>query len=292
MAVLVFLSLLTLLVEGSLDAKSSSEVEGVENAVRDYLHAFYDAEPSRLERSLDSSLDKVGLARKSADQPYAVKKMSFTQALELSAVWNKDDRSVDPKSALQKIEVLGIYPKVACAKLTAAWGIDYFHLVRHGKGWKIHHVLWQSHPGKPGAAYKPNDKDLAAVRQAGNDYIDSFYKVKPELLDGSVDKELKKLGLYRPSPKAAFQPAPMDFASLKELAHTAFASQKLPADAVRGVRVIDLLDCTGVLEVRGVWGVDFVSVAKIGGTWKIRQVIWQSYPTPEEMATVAAGPGQ
>ena len=34
--------------------------------------------------------------------------------------------------------------QTASAKLTAAWGVDYFHLAKYGGKWKIVHVLWQS----------------------------------------------------------------------------------------------------------------------------------------------------
>ena len=42
------------------------------------------------------------------------------------------------------------YDKIANAKVTAKWGIDYFQLVKEDGRWKIHHVLWQTHPPKSG----------------------------------------------------------------------------------------------------------------------------------------------
>lgn len=286
MPVLAFVLSFLLVCQDGVDAERPSEVAGIEAAVRDYLHAFYDAEPSRLDRSVVVSLNKIGLARRGADDPYALHEMTFAQAVKLAAAWNKDGRSVDPAKGLQRIEVLGIHPKIACARLTAAWGVDYFHLVRVGERWKIHHVLWQSHPGEPGGAYQPTPEDRAAARKAGEDYINAFYKAKPELLDRSVDRDLKKLGFQRASPGDAFQEAPMDFAELRKLAAVAFAGKELPADIINEVRVVDLLDRTGVLEVRGVWGVDFVNVARVEDRWKIMQVIWQSHPTSQEAAVL------
>ena len=42
--------------------------------------------------------------------------------------------------------VFDVLDKTASAKLTAEWGVDYFHLAKVGGKWQIMYVLWQSPP--------------------------------------------------------------------------------------------------------------------------------------------------
>ena len=73
--------------------------------------------------------------------------MSYERLVALAADYNKDGTRVKP-DAPRTVEVLDVLDKTASAKLTASWGIDYMHLVKHGDEWQIVHVLWQSHPEK------------------------------------------------------------------------------------------------------------------------------------------------
>ena len=41
---------------------------------------------------------------------------------------------------------LDVLDKTATAKLTADWGVDYFHLARFDGQWQIVNVMWQSPP--------------------------------------------------------------------------------------------------------------------------------------------------
>ena len=50
------------------------------------------------------------------------------------------------KTLPRKWEIFDVLDKTASAKLTAHWGIDYFHLVKEDGKWKIYQVLWQSPP--------------------------------------------------------------------------------------------------------------------------------------------------
>lgn len=49
-----------------------------------------------------------------------------------------------PADAPKKVEILDLLNQTASAKLTASWGVDYFHLAKYEGKWKIVHVLWQS----------------------------------------------------------------------------------------------------------------------------------------------------
>lgn len=114
------------------------------SAVEDYLLGFYDAEPARLERSLHPDLQKVGFWR-NQDGRYQYAEMSYEQALSLAERWNQDGTQTDADSP-RDIALLEVNDQTAIAKLTAVWGIDYFHLGKYDGQWKIINVIWQSHP--------------------------------------------------------------------------------------------------------------------------------------------------
>ena len=48
--------------------------------------------------------------------------------------------------SLHEVEVLEVMDRIACAKLTAHWGVDYMHLAKVEGRWQILQVLWQSAP--------------------------------------------------------------------------------------------------------------------------------------------------
>jgi hypothetical protein len=241
--------------------------------VLDYVEALYEVAPKRIERSVDTQLVKVGIARRSDTEPYRQLTMTYKQLHLLAGGWNKAGKL--EKDAIKKIEVLGVLPRIACAKLTAHWGVDYMQLHKLDGRWKIRHVLWQRPPA-PG--FELGDADRKAIADAGMDYIEAFYQTKPARIERSVDEKLTKFGYYRPAPGAKARATPMNFEQLRALAATAFKGRKLPDDAPKSVRVLDALDQIALVEVKGIWGIDYMHVARIDDAWKIVHVLWQSHP--------------
>ena len=68
-----------------------------------------------------------------------------TSQRELAATYNADGSKV-PSDAPKEIVVLDVLDQTATAKLTASWGVDYFHLAKYDGRWQIVHVLWQTLP--------------------------------------------------------------------------------------------------------------------------------------------------
>lgn len=117
---------------------SDADRTAVERAVLDYCEAFYENKPEYLERSVERSLVKFGyfLGR---DNAWTMHRMSFDQALALAGKYKR--RAADsPK----RVRILDVQEQIACASLTAEWGIDYVHLHKVGDRWVIAQVVWQS----------------------------------------------------------------------------------------------------------------------------------------------------
>ena len=249
----------------------------VENAARDYIEGLYQAAPDRIRRSVHPELTKYGFSRPAPDRPYGGSAMTFDQLVALAGRWNAEGNRVDETSP-RAVEVLGVLPEIALAKVTATWGIDYMQIAKEDGKWQIRHILWQRHPGEVGASYAGPAEDVEAIEAAGHDYVRAFYRAEPERVDRSVHPELTKYGFYQPAGAPQSRPMPMDFGQLRQLAATLHKTRKAPADALDEVRVIDVLDQTAAAEIRGSWGIDYVHLAKFDGRWQILHVLWQSHP--------------
>jgi hypothetical protein len=132
----------------------------------------------------------------------------------------------------------------------------------------------------PSATLAGTDED--AIRQAVLNYANSAYLVKPELVDESVHPKLQKIGYIPAQDGKGYRELWMNFYELKELVAGWNAEGRFDADtAKREVKILDRLDQTAVARLDAEWGIDFFHLARIDGTWKIMNVIWQTYP-PEE----------
>lgn len=123
-----------------------TEFANVENAIKDYVEGIYLVDSTRIEKSVDSTMRKIGYWYHPKKKEYVDNlPMTYKQLVRLAARWNKDGKNADASSP-KEIEIYDINSKSASAKLTAAWGIDYFHLSKVNGQWKIMNVLWQSMP--------------------------------------------------------------------------------------------------------------------------------------------------
>jgi hypothetical protein len=144
LTLMVILLLLVLPVAGQ--AQSADDREGVRLAVLDYVEALYEANPSRIERSVHPDLVKRGFYTEKEKPGYQTGIMTYQQLYDLAGRWNK--KGWLPKDAPKEIVVFDVLDQTATAKLTAHWGVDYFQLAKYDGKWKIIQVLWQSPPPK------------------------------------------------------------------------------------------------------------------------------------------------
>ncbi len=128
----------------SQDKEKKKEIELVKRACLDYVEGVYEVKPELIKRSVHPDMKKYGYWHDKKNEKYRGTAMTFQQLVDLAGKWNKNGRV--GKDAPKKVVVYDVLDKTATAKLTAAWGTDYFHLVKVDGKWKIYHVLWQSPP--------------------------------------------------------------------------------------------------------------------------------------------------
>ena len=124
-------------------AGSADDRAEVERAVLDYVEGVYEMKPEYIERSVHPDLVKIGYARRSPGDDWRAIPMTYERLVWVAENYYKEDGGA-PADAPKKVELLDVLNKTASAKLTADWGVDYFHLAKLDGKWKIVHVLWQS----------------------------------------------------------------------------------------------------------------------------------------------------
>ncbi len=123
---------------------SSNELK-IKESILDYVEGVYEADTTRIYRSVHPNLVKRGTWYDNQIRDYVpLDEMDFHQLVQLTKTWNRDGRSADSDSP-REIIVYDIQDKTATAKLTAVWGTDYFHLAKIDDKWYIMNVLWQTH---------------------------------------------------------------------------------------------------------------------------------------------------
>lgn len=127
----------------TVHAQSAEDREAVEQAVLDYVNAFYLVQPELIERSVSKKLSKMGYVK--SDEGYREVPRTYEQLHRGSQRYNADGH-VDPKTAKKKIEILDVLDQIAVVKLSAEWGIDYLNLGKEAGQWKVVNVIWQTYP--------------------------------------------------------------------------------------------------------------------------------------------------
>jgi hypothetical protein len=121
----------------------TSDRDGVQAAVEDYVDALYLVQPDRIQRSVHPQLTKKGYWRKTTSEPFGPEQtMTFDQLVTLAGKWNA--KGTLPEDAPRIIEIFDVQDQTASAKLTAQWGTDYFQLAKYEGRWMIVNILWQS----------------------------------------------------------------------------------------------------------------------------------------------------
>ncbi|MFD2824563.1 nuclear transport factor 2 family protein [Lacinutrix iliipiscaria] len=126
-----------------LTQAQTSDKSGVEQACMNYIEGFYEGNVSKLEASLQPTLNKFGFWKDKDTNTYRqVPHMSYDQAMAYAK--NVLEKKEFPKpDAPRDVLVLDISKNIASAKVTAWWGIDYILLSKRGDKWMIEQVLWE-----------------------------------------------------------------------------------------------------------------------------------------------------
>lgn len=134
------------LAQDKVAIENHPDYAGVKSAILDYVNGLYEADSTKIERSVHPDLHKRGYWFNDREKAYRDNlDMTYDQLVSLAARWNKSGESANADSP-KVIEIYDINDRTASGKLIAEWGMDYFHLAKFDDKWMIMNVLWQSLP--------------------------------------------------------------------------------------------------------------------------------------------------
>lgn len=123
-------------------------------------------------------------------------------------------------------------------------------------------------------------KDLDEITKAAYGYMDIFYKADTTLAYQYLDQSLRKVGWrYSQELKKYSANKELPFEKVLELA-LRLKKNPIPQDenTPREVEILEANDKIAMVKVVGTWGMDYLSMVKLNGQWKIINIIWQSDP--------------
>ena len=130
-------------VASSISAERKQDEAAVRQAALDYVLALYEADPTRVKRSVDPNLTKFGYYHNG--DTYRGTAMTYVELHELAKTYNEGHSRFDPDTTAHEVVVFEVMDKTASARITAHWGVDYMHLAKVDGQWRIRNILWQSH---------------------------------------------------------------------------------------------------------------------------------------------------
>ena len=130
----------------SADQTPPNDREAVRLAALDYVEGIYNADSTRIRRSVHPSLVKRGFSKQSGSAAYVESPMTFDQLVNVAETWNREKKR---DLSIKEVRVLDVLDQTAVAQVRAAWGIDHMLLAKYDGRWQTVQILWQSPPPKP-----------------------------------------------------------------------------------------------------------------------------------------------
>jgi hypothetical protein len=247
-------------------APVSADEEAIERAARDYVEGFYAGDLERLERGVHPSLQKLIVRRMPwAEELQRMDRETLLEHARMSAAKEAgEERRIE-------VAVLGVYQNTAVARIASPDFVDHAQLVRINGDWRVVNVLWaEEDPRVRGS--EPGEEDLAAIEEAGLDYVDGFYAGSTERLSSALHPRLQKVMVQRLSNGREV----LRFTSTDGLLLYAESGSSRKPEAERDVEVavLEVYGNVATIEILSADFMDYAHVARLNGEWKIVNVAW------------------
>ena len=123
------------------------------------------------------------------------------------------------------------------------------------------------------------NSDVEKIKGAALDYMEGFYTANHDRMERCLHSELAKRA-YLPGPEGAPQFFPMSAMTLVQRTKVG-AGKKYPGER-KDIRILDMYENVASVRCNMDSWIDYLHLAKVEGTWKIVNVLWEL--TPEEWA--------
>ncbi|MBK7938324.1 MAG: nuclear transport factor 2 family protein [Lewinellaceae bacterium] len=114
-----------------------------------------------------------------------------------------------------------------------------------------------------------------AIERACLNYIEGFYEGDTAKLVSCLSPTLHKFGYFKDKTEQYTGDA-MSYRQALDFAKGVLAKKRFAKpDAPKTVAILDVQEQIACAKVVAWWGMDYILLAKKGGTWWIEQVLWQ-----------------
>jgi|SRR5215213_7948227 len=133
----------------------------------------------------------------------------------------------------------------------------------------------------------PVDENAAITKTALN-YIEGWYEGNAERMESALHPELAKRIIYTDPKSGRSQFSHMGAMALVQGTRKGGGSQTPKDKQMKEVTILDRFQNTAVVKIVASDWVDYLSVAKFSGEWKIINVLWELKPKPPVQSTPSA----
>ena len=133
----------------------------------------------------------------------------------------------------------------------------------------------------------PTD-DNAAITKTALNYIEGWYEGDAARMESALHPELAKRMIYTDPKTGRSQFNHMGAMALVQGTRRGGGKQTPKEKQLKEVTILDRYEGAAIVKIVASEWVDYLSVAKINGDWKIVNVLWELKPKPAAQSTSAA----
>ena len=119
--------------------------------------------------------------------------------------------------------------------------------------------------------------ERAAIEAAARDYIDGWYEGDAERIARGLHPDLAKR-VVRTLPSGNQIVSSLSYHTMVEYTESGFGSKAKKPDQVNEVLILDVSPSTASVKTVSYEYIDYLHLAKIGGQWRIINVLWEPNP--------------
>ena len=120
--------------------------------------------------------------------------------------------------------------------------------------------------------------ERGAIEAAARDYIDGWYEGDAERIARGLHPDLAKR-VVRTLPSGSQIVSGLTYNTMVEYTKSGFGSKSKKPDQVNEVVILDVSPTTASVKTVSHEYIDYLHLAKIGGQWRIINVLWEPNPT-------------
>ena len=141
--------------------------------------------------------------------------------------------------------------------------------------------------GAAAAQTAPTDENAAITKTALN-YIEGWYEGNAERMESSLHPELAKRMIYTDPKSGRSQFNHMGAMALVQGTKRGGGTQTPKEKQLKEVTILDRFQNAAIVKIVASDWIDYLSVAKFNGEWKIINVLWELKPKPPVQSTSSA----